>query len=270
MLLSVTRPELLDARPAWGSGATALRPLTREEAVALVRELPEAQGVDEEALTQVLDAAEGNPLFLEQLAASRPSRGLQPGRIPSTLDALLASRLDRLSPDERSVLEHAAIAGREFTRGAVEALWEGDETGVVSRSLMAFTRRRLVQPDRVTAAGEDAFRFDHVLIRDAAYAAITKGERGRLHERLARWLEERGELDEIVGHHLEQAALYKAELGEPDRAVAEAAAETLIGRGACPVERRLTGCGGIALACCRPRFRLRNRPSSTSSTSARR
>ncbi len=76
---------------------------------------------------------------------------------------------------------------------------------------MAFARRRLVQPDRAAAAGEDAFRFDHVLIRDAAYAAITKGERARLHERLARWLDERGELDEIVGHHLEQAALYRTQ-----------------------------------------------------------
>jgi DNA-binding SARP family transcriptional activator/tetratricopeptide (TPR) repeat protein len=227
VLLSVTRPELLDARPAWGSGAIALRPLTREEAVALVHELPEAEGVGEEALTQVLDAAEGNPLFLEQLAAVAAEQGLRPGRIPSSLDALLASRLDRLPHYERVVLERAAVVGREFTRAAVEALCEGDETGVVSRSLMAFTRRRLVQPDRVAAAGEDAFRFDHMLIREAAYAAITKGERARLHEQLARWLDERGELDEVVGHHLEQAALYRAELGEPDPALAGEAASRL-------------------------------------------
>jgi DNA-binding SARP family transcriptional activator len=227
VLLSLTRPELLDTRPAWGTGAFALRPLTREEAVALVRELPEAQGVDDEALTDVLDAAEGNPLFLEQLVAVAAEQGLQPGRIPSSLDALLASRLDRLLPDARAVLERAAIAGREFTRAAVEALWEGEETGVVSRSLMAFTRRRLVQPDRAAATGEDAFRFDHVLIRDAAYSAITKDERARLHEQLARWLDERGELDEIVGYHFEQAALYRVELGEPDRGVAVTAAETL-------------------------------------------
>jgi len=227
VLLSLARPELLDTRPTWGSGAIALRPLTREEAVELVRELPEAQGVDEEALTDVLDAAEGNPLFLEQLTTVAAEQGLQHGRIPPSLDALLASRLDRLEPDERAVLERAAVAGREFTRAAVEALWDTEEIGAVSRSLMAFTRRRLVRPDRSAAAGDDAFRFDHVLIRDAAYAAITKGGRARLHERLARWLDERGELDEIVGHHLEQAALYKAELGEPDRGVAETAAETL-------------------------------------------
>ena len=92
---------------------------------------------------------------------------------------------------------------------------------------MAFARRRLVRPDLAAGAGEDAFRFDHGLIRDAAYAAITKGERARLHERLARWLEERGELDEIVGHHLEQAALYKAALGEPDAGLAEEAAGKL-------------------------------------------
>jgi DNA-binding SARP family transcriptional activator len=227
VLLSLTRPELLDARPAWGSGAAALRPLTREEAETLVRELPEAQGVDDEAVTAVLDAAEGNPLFLEQVAAVAAEQGLERGRIPSSLDALLASRLDRLEHDERAVLERAAVAGREFTRSAVEALWESEETGAVSRCLMAFTRRRLVQPDRAAGAGDDAFRFDHVLIRDAAYAAITKGERARLHERLARWLDERGKLDEIVGYHLEQAALYKAELGDPDAALAGDAASRL-------------------------------------------
>jgi tetratricopeptide (TPR) repeat protein len=227
VLLSLARPELLDTRPAWGSGAIALRPLTRDEAVALVRELPEAQGVAEEALTDVLDAAEGNPLFLEQLTTVAAEQGLQHGRIPPSLDALLASRLDRLEPDERAVLERAAVVGREFTRAAVEALWETEEIGAVSRSLMAFTRRRLVRPDRTPVAGDDAFRFDHVLIRDAAYAAITKGERARLHERLARRLDERGELDEVVGHHLEQAALYRAELGEPDAALAGEAASRL-------------------------------------------
>jgi DNA-binding SARP family transcriptional activator/tetratricopeptide (TPR) repeat protein len=227
VLLSLTRPELLDARPAWGNGAIALRPLTREEAVTLVQELPEAQDVGDEALADVLDAAEGNPLFLEQLAAVAAEQGLVPGRIPHSLDALLASRLDRLSADERAVLERAAIAGREFTRRAVEALWESEEAGTVSRCLMAFTRRRLVQPDRTVAAGDDAFRFDHVLIRDAAYAAITKRERARFHKELGRWLDEGGELDEIVGHHLEQAALYKIELGEADAALAGEAAARL-------------------------------------------
>jgi DNA-binding SARP family transcriptional activator len=227
VLLSLARPELLDARPAWGIDAVALRPLPREEAEALVRELPEAGIVGEEALVRVLDAAEGNPLFLEQLATAAAEEELPAGRIPLSLDALLASRLDRLDPDERAVLERAAVAGREFTRAAVEALWETEETGAVSRSLMAFARRRLVRPDRSAVAGDDAFRFDHVLIRDAAYAAITKGERARLHEQLARWLDERGELDEVVGHHLEQAALYKSALGEPDREVAEAAADKL-------------------------------------------
>jgi DNA-binding SARP family transcriptional activator len=232
VLLSLTRPELLDARPAWGSGAIALRPLTREEAVTLVRELPEAQGVGDEALGDVLDAAEGNPLFLEQLAAVAAEQGLERGRVPHSLDALLASRLDRLAHDERAVLERAAVAGREFTRAAVEALWDGEETGAVSRCLMAFNRRRLVQPDRAAVAGHDAFRFDHVLIRDAAYAAITKRERARLHEKLGHWLDDQGELDEIVGHHLEQAALYKAELGERDSWLAQDAADRLSRAGA--------------------------------------
>jgi class 3 adenylate cyclase len=227
VLLSLMRPELLDARPSWGSGALALRPLSREEAVTLVRELAEGEGLGEATLADVLDAAEGNPLFLEQLVAAAAEQDLAPGRIPASLEALLASRLDRLSSDERAVLERAAVVGREFTRRAVEALWESEDTGAVSRSLMAFARRRLVKPDRAASAGDDAFRFDHVLIRDAAYASLTKGERARLHEQLARWLDERGELDEIVGHHLEHAALYTMELGDLDASLAAEAAHKL-------------------------------------------
>jgi DNA-binding SARP family transcriptional activator/tetratricopeptide (TPR) repeat protein len=227
VLLSLTRPELLDARPTWGTGAMSLRPLSRDDATTLLEELPEAKLVGAAALADVLDVAEGNPLFLEQLVAAAAGAELRPGRVPHSLDALLASRLDRLVAEERAVLERAAVAGRQFTRAAVEALWEGEDIGSVSRCLMAFARRRLVHRDHVAVNGDDAFRFDHVLIREAAYAAITKRERAHLHERLARWRDERGEVDEIVGYHLEQAALYAAELGEPDMALAAEAGSRL-------------------------------------------
>ena len=95
--------------------------------------------------------------------------------------------------------------------------------------LAALVRKELIRPDRAQLPGDDAFRFRHLLIRDAAYDALPKATRAELHERLADWLEERGddlvELDEILGYHLEQAARYKAELGQPDSALAERAGE---------------------------------------------
>ncbi len=126
--------------------------------------------------------------------------------MPPSLDSLLASRLDALGPGERAVLERAAVVGREFTRAAVDALTPDDDKGSTATELMALVRRRLVQPDD-RETGEDAFLFEHALVRDAAYVSLTKADRARLHEQLARWLDERGELDEIVGHHLEQAVL---------------------------------------------------------------
>ena len=137
---------------------------------------------------------------------------LAAGEVPPSLDSLLASRLDALKPGEKRVLERAAVVGREFTRAAVDAL-TSEERGSTATELMALVRRRLVRPDdRETA--EDAFLFEHALVRDAAYASITKNDRANLHERLARWLDERGELDEIVGYHLEQAVTNRRAVGD--------------------------------------------------------
>ena len=91
-----------------------------------------------------------------------------------------------------------------------------DETQVTPR-LAALVRKELIGPDRPQLAGEDGFRFRHLLIRDAAYDALPKAVRAELHERFASWLERQGaeliELDEVLGYHLEQACRYRAELG---------------------------------------------------------
>ena len=139
--------------------------------------------------------------------------------VPPTLQALLAARLDQLETAERSVLERGAIEGEIFHRGAVQAL-APDETQVTPR-LAALVRKELIRPDRPQLAGEDGFRFRHLLIRDAAYDALPKAVRAELHQRFAAWLEEHGaelvELDEILGYHLEQACRYRAELGTAGR-----------------------------------------------------
>ena len=154
--------------------------------------------------------------------------------VPPTLQALLAARLDQLETAERSVLERGAIEGEIFHRGAVQAL-APEETQVTPR-LAALVRKELIRPDRPQLAGEDGFRFRHLLIRDAAYDALPKATRADLHERFASWLEQHGtelvELDEILGYHLEQACRYRAELGmSADDELAAAARRRLTAAG---------------------------------------
>jgi DNA-binding SARP family transcriptional activator len=228
-LVCLARPELLDARPAWVADTLALRPLADDETADLLAALPEALALDAEARAAVVATAEGNPLFLEQLAAHALDGTRDPGLVPASLESLLASRLDSLSHAERAALERAAIVGREFTRDAVDALAPDEGRGAAT-TLLALVRRRLVRPDTERPV-DDAFRFDHALVHDATYAAIAKTERARLHEKLASWLDRPGVLDEVVGFHFEQAAINRRELGLDATDVADKAAERLASAG---------------------------------------
>jgi tetratricopeptide (TPR) repeat protein len=156
------------------------------------------------------------------------------------------------------VLEHGSVEGRIFHRGAVAALADGD--GSVDQRLVALVRKELVRPDRTQLAGDDAYRFRHLLIRDAAYEALPKATRADLHRRFAAWLEEHGqslvELDEIAGYHLEQAARYLEELGQPDPELALSAGDRLAAAGRRAVnrgdQRAAAGLVGRALELTRP------------------
>src|SRR4029077_2259822 len=164
---------------------------------------------------QIVRASGGNPLFLTEIAALSDADG-EEVEVPPTLRALLAARIDQLDESERRILERGAVEGELFHSGTVQAL-APEETEVTPR-LAALVRRDLVRPDRPILPREDAYRFRHLLIRDAAYDALPKATRADLHRRFAAWLEEHGqslvELDEILGYHLEQAALYLGELGQ--------------------------------------------------------
>jgi class 3 adenylate cyclase/tetratricopeptide (TPR) repeat protein len=217
LMLCMARPELLERRPSWGGGkwnatTVLLEPLDAAETERLIGALG---GVSEELRERILQAAEGNPLFLEEMLALVHDSGGREVEVPPTIQALLAARLDQLDPAERSVLERGSVEGRTFHRGAVAALADGD--GAVDQRLIALVRKELVRPDRAQLLGDDAYRFRHLLIRDAAYDALPKATRAELHERFARWIEQHGidlvELDEILGYHLGQACLYRAELG---------------------------------------------------------
>src|SRR5207247_5622769 len=128
-------------------------------------------------------------------------------------EALIAARLDELDHDSRVVLERAAVVGREFWGGAVQQLSPPQARDRIVGDLMSLVRSGLVHPECSLLEGEDAFRFHHVLIRDAAYRAIPKRIRSELHERCADWLDRQpGEHDELVGYHLEQAYLLRLDL----------------------------------------------------------
>jgi class 3 adenylate cyclase len=222
LLICMARPELLDRRPGWPA-VLRLEPLPEGEAGALV-----GDDVPDELRDRILRASGGNPLFLTEMAALTDTDGGDV-EVPATLRALLAARLDQLDEPERSVLERGAVEGELFHRGTVQAL--APEEAEVTQRLAALVRRDLVRPDRPQLPHEDAYRFRHLLIRDAAYDALPKATRADLHRRFAGWLEEHGqslvELDEILGYHLEQAALYLAELGQPDTTLAERASARL-------------------------------------------
>ncbi|MGH2685745.1 MAG: ATP-binding protein, partial [Actinomycetota bacterium] len=138
--------------------------------------------------------------------------------IPPTIHALLAARLERLSREERAVIQRASVVGKTFWWGAVADLSPSADQSSVGGHLQALVRKELVRPDRSRFASEDAFRFSHILIRDAAYAGTSKELRADLHERFADWLERRGadrlhEFEEIIGYHLEEAFRFRRELG---------------------------------------------------------
>ena len=241
LVLCLARLELLDERPSWGGGkfnatTISLEPLSDDECGDLIGNLLGRAALPEEARDRILAAAEGTPLFVEEMLSMLIDEGLlaRDGdrwvatgtlsdlRVPPTIQALLAARLDQLTSHERAAIQHAAVCGKQFHVGAVAALLDADGQQV-RPTLMGLVRRDLIRPDRSMLAGEDAFRFRHQLIRDAAYEAAPKALRAELHERFASWLEAVGEarveeFEEILAFHLEQAYRLLSELGPLDEA----------------------------------------------------
>ena len=242
LLLVIARPELLELREGWGGGkvnATTilLEPLPGAAATELLENLLGDNDLPHDAQERTLAAAEGNPLFVEEMVGMliddgllrfdgqvwRAAEDLAHLTVPPTIQLLLAARLDRLDAEERAVVERGAVEGKVFHAGAVTSLVPEPLRAQVRPRLLTLARKELIRPDRAQFVGEDAFRFRHLLTRDAAYQAMPKEQRAELHERFAEWLEgvsgdRRDEYVEILAHHLEQAWRYRRELGEYDDA----------------------------------------------------
>jgi class 3 adenylate cyclase len=240
LLLCMARPELLEDRPGWGGGkrnATTvhLEPLSEPEADALIENLLGHPALTTEIRERIRAAAQGNPLFVEEMLSMLLDDGvlvqkedewvatvdLTTVQVPPAISALLAARLDRLSGDERLVLEAASVVGEVFESDAVRALVSDPVSPQVEDLLGSLLLKDLVRPNPSDVGADRAYRFRHILLRDAAYDAIPKAERARLHETFAEHLqgalgERAGEFDEFIGYHLERAHQLRGELGHRD------------------------------------------------------
>jgi class 3 adenylate cyclase len=217
LLLTLARPNLLDTRPSWGGGLLAynalpLEPLSGSDAAQLALHL---LGADTKA-ARVAESAEGNPLFIEQLAAVLNERGTdEADTLPTTIRGLVAARLDALPSEQRDVILDAAIVGRSFWRGALERIARNPDC--LTDALAALERRDLVRRDAVSRIeGDVQWSFKHVLIRDVAYDLQPRARRRDGHRHIAEFIEqstpEVGEAGAALARHWRGA-------GELERAV---------------------------------------------------
>jgi class 3 adenylate cyclase len=219
LLLALTRPVLLLERPGWGGGLTAhtalsLEALSEHEAQELASLLAVGVAEGEEA-ARLAATSEGNPLFIEELVASvRERPDGTAAALPTSIRGLLSARLDALPAAERSVLLDAAVVGKVFWRGALER----DGNGIdLDETLDALEARDLIRRESLSwIEGEEQFSFKHVMIRDAAYATLSRATRKQLHASAAAFLEEA-----TAGAAATATALAQhwREAGEPARAV---------------------------------------------------
>lgn len=257
LLVCLARPELLEVRPAWGGGharvsSIVLAPLSDEETVELLEQHAGERRLSETDRAALVEVADGNPLFVEQLLAMQtrdPGWGAE-REIPTTIHTLLAARLDRLGPGERGFIDRASVIGREFSAEAVVELLPPDARASITQHVRTLVRRGLIEPYRGSVPGAEELRFHHMLIRDVAYRSIGKAPRSELHERFADALASRSQgFDEFVGYHLEQAFRYRVEVspgGDEVVALGERAGDALgvagrsaLGRGDASAATRL-------------------------------
>jgi class 3 adenylate cyclase/tetratricopeptide (TPR) repeat protein len=253
LVLCSARPEVATAHADWweatGRGRIELAPLGAEAVASIIDELLGHASLSPETRHRVVSASEGNPLYVEQLVSmlrDRPAGSSDDVVVPPTIAALLSARLDALSASERAVIEPASVIGVQFPGAAVHHLVPDPVRASVDSQLDSLRSKQFIQP--TTLSGEDdAYRFHHVLVRDATYQSLLKRARATLHEQFVAWAErvnaERGremEFEEILGYHLEQAVRYRRELGPLDdhgRDLAQQAAARLSGAGIRALDR---------------------------------
>ncbi len=223
LLLCIARPELAERRPQWLSRPEAtlrLEALSSMDAHDLLAALDAPAAVRE----RIAELAEGNPLFIEQLAAFAGEEG-EDVTLSGSIRGVLHARLDRLDPEERAVLERASVLGRSFALDAVLQLMPSDEQDQAHGRVFELVRRGLIRPDVMSET--DGFRFQHALIREAVYEGMPKALRADLHETVATQLDGTDAAPAVVGYHLEHTFLLRRELGLRDAELARRAGRLL-------------------------------------------
>ena len=242
LLLTTTRHDLLETHPQWGerdsSTRLLLQPLNDAAAAQVVGNLLGSAGLPPEVVQRIVAAAEGNPLYAEQMLSMLIDNGAlhregdhwvvadrnREISVPPTIKALLEARLDNLARADRATVEPAAVIGLEFERPAVEALAPDAVRPQIDRHLDTLARKHFIDLTG-TAQSETTYRFHHHLVRDTVYNGLLKRARANLHLAFARWADKVNadrdrvlEFEEILGYHLEQAYHYLGELGPLDDA----------------------------------------------------
>jgi class 3 adenylate cyclase/tetratricopeptide (TPR) repeat protein len=230
LVLCAARPELYERRPGWGAGlrnahTINLSPLSDGETAELVSHLVSTSVFSGELERAVLERAGGNPLYAEEFVRLLADRGLDASEavLPESVQALIAARLDTLSPERKSLLQDAAVLGKVFWAGAVAEMGVR-ELAEVELALHELALKELVRPARASSMeGESEYSFWHLLVRDVAYGQIPRAERARRHRAAAAWIERKAgerveDLAEVLAHHYVQALELAEALSEAEQA----------------------------------------------------
>jgi class 3 adenylate cyclase/tetratricopeptide (TPR) repeat protein len=249
LVLCTARPELLARRPGWGGGklntaTISLAPLSDEETARLLAGILDRALIPAELQSALLARAGGNPLYAEEfarMAATRSAAELATVELPGSVQGIIAARLDGLDPDDKALLQDAAVVGKTFWLGAVAAIC-GRDHPEVERRLHDLERSRFVRrARRSSVGGETEYAFLHLLVRDVAYGQIPRGDRADKHQAAADWigslggerLEDRAEL--LAHHYLSAIELARAagrntaDLELPARMALRAAGDRALG-----------------------------------------
>jgi predicted ATPase/class 3 adenylate cyclase len=260
LVLCTARPELHEQHPGWAGGmrnATTINlpPLSDQETAELVSHLVTTTVLSEELERAILERAGGNPLYAEEFVRLLADRGLAADEteLPESVQALIAARLDTLSPERKSLLQDAAVVGKVFWVGALAEIG-GRDQGELELALHDLARKELVRPARVSSMeGESEYSFWHLLVRDVAYGQIPRAERARRHRSAAAWIERQAgerveDLAEVLAHHYLQAlelaeaagdTAQAEELAAPARHFLALAGERALGLDTAQAEARL-------------------------------
>ena len=221
VVVCAARPELFVSHPGWGSGMRNETTVVLEALEAgEMRRLANALSAQAAPLPSAVDLAGGNPFFLEEILAMSGEGGGD--RVPETVQGVIAARLDLLDPEDKLLLQRAAVVGRSFTLEQLEPLFDGGGRGPTGRL------RNLVERDLIHHRGGGRHSFKHALIRDVAYESIPRGERARLHLRLADVLDSSADAScqAVAGHYAAAATLGETAARAPAvRVLIEAARE---------------------------------------------